>query len=33
MPEGFLSYFKDWEKKIGAFIEFKGDPVSVCGGG
>ncbi|MDR0877392.1 MAG: aspartyl/glutamyl-tRNA amidotransferase subunit A [Treponema sp.] len=25
LPEGFLSYVKEWEEKIGAFIEFKGD--------
>jgi aspartyl-tRNA(Asn)/glutamyl-tRNA(Gln) amidotransferase subunit A len=24
-PEGFISYCKEWEKKIGAFIEFQGD--------
>ncbi|GHU92929.1 glutamyl-tRNA(Gln) amidotransferase subunit A [Spirochaetia bacterium] len=22
LPEGFLSYFKEWEDKVGAFIEF-----------
>jgi aspartyl-tRNA(Asn)/glutamyl-tRNA(Gln) amidotransferase subunit A len=26
LPEGFLSYFNEWEEKIGAFIEFKPDP-------
>ncbi|MDR1505854.1 MAG: aspartyl/glutamyl-tRNA amidotransferase subunit A [Treponema sp.] len=25
-PEGFLSYAGDWEEKIGAFIEFAGEP-------
>lgn len=30
LPEGFLSYFNAWEEKIGAFIEFKRDPVSPC---
>ncbi|MDR3138215.1 MAG: Asp-tRNA(Asn)/Glu-tRNA(Gln) amidotransferase subunit GatA, partial [Treponema sp.] len=26
LPEGFLSYFEEWEKKIGSFIEFKAAP-------
>jgi aspartyl-tRNA(Asn)/glutamyl-tRNA(Gln) amidotransferase subunit A len=26
-PEGFLSYFNDWEEKIGAFIEFRHEPL------
>jgi aspartyl-tRNA(Asn)/glutamyl-tRNA(Gln) amidotransferase subunit A len=26
LPEDFLSYFEDWEKKIGSFIEFKAVP-------
>jgi aspartyl-tRNA(Asn)/glutamyl-tRNA(Gln) amidotransferase subunit A len=25
-PEGFASYFEDWEKKIGAFIEYNPEP-------
>jgi aspartyl-tRNA(Asn)/glutamyl-tRNA(Gln) amidotransferase subunit A len=25
LPEGFLSYFKEWEDKVGAFIEFAAD--------
>ncbi|GHU08267.1 hypothetical protein FACS1894151_03900 [Spirochaetia bacterium] len=25
LPEGYLPYFKTWEEKIGAFIEFKGE--------
>ncbi|GHV80450.1 glutamyl-tRNA(Gln) amidotransferase subunit A [Spirochaetia bacterium] len=25
LPEGYLPYFKAWEEKIGAFIEFKDD--------
>jgi aspartyl-tRNA(Asn)/glutamyl-tRNA(Gln) amidotransferase subunit A len=28
VPEGFLAYCSEWEAKIGAFIELKGDPVS-----
>jgi aspartyl-tRNA(Asn)/glutamyl-tRNA(Gln) amidotransferase subunit A len=26
LPEDFLPYFEDWEKKIGSFIEFKAAP-------
>jgi aspartyl-tRNA(Asn)/glutamyl-tRNA(Gln) amidotransferase subunit A len=26
LPGDFLSYFEDWEKKIGSFIEFKAAP-------
>jgi aspartyl-tRNA(Asn)/glutamyl-tRNA(Gln) amidotransferase subunit A len=34
LPEGFLSYFEDWEKKIGSFIEFKaGEPEHFSGEG
>jgi aspartyl-tRNA(Asn)/glutamyl-tRNA(Gln) amidotransferase subunit A len=25
LPEGYLSYFKEWEEKIGSFIEFAAD--------
>ncbi|MFP3040248.1 aspartyl/glutamyl-tRNA amidotransferase subunit A [Treponema primitia] len=25
LPEGYLPYFKTWEEKIGAFIEFSGE--------
>ncbi|MDR1899695.1 MAG: Asp-tRNA(Asn)/Glu-tRNA(Gln) amidotransferase subunit GatA, partial [Treponema sp.] len=27
MPEGFASYFREWEERIGAFIEFAPDGV------
>jgi aspartyl-tRNA(Asn)/glutamyl-tRNA(Gln) amidotransferase subunit A len=26
LPEGYLSYFKTWEEKIGAFIQFEPEP-------
>ncbi|MFP3090479.1 aspartyl/glutamyl-tRNA amidotransferase subunit A [Treponema sp. TIM-1] len=26
LPDGFLSYCKEWETRIGAFIEFKDEP-------
>ncbi|MDR1148091.1 MAG: Asp-tRNA(Asn)/Glu-tRNA(Gln) amidotransferase subunit GatA, partial [Spirochaetaceae bacterium] len=25
LPEAYLSYARDWEKRIGAFIEFRPD--------
>jgi aspartyl-tRNA(Asn)/glutamyl-tRNA(Gln) amidotransferase subunit A len=28
LPEGFLSYFKEWEEKINAFIEWRPDAAS-----
>ncbi|GHV60136.1 glutamyl-tRNA(Gln) amidotransferase subunit A [Spirochaetia bacterium] len=34
LPEGFLSYFKEWEDKVGAFIEFadlRSDAVCLSG--
>ncbi|MDR2029494.1 MAG: aspartyl/glutamyl-tRNA amidotransferase subunit A [Treponema sp.] len=33
LPGGFLSYYQEWEKRIGAFIEFKDDPDEPEGGG
>jgi aspartyl-tRNA(Asn)/glutamyl-tRNA(Gln) amidotransferase subunit A len=32
LPEGYLSYAAAWEKKIGAFIQFKPDPAGDPGG-
>jgi aspartyl-tRNA(Asn)/glutamyl-tRNA(Gln) amidotransferase subunit A len=26
LPDGFLSYYTEWEDRIGAFIEFRDDP-------
>ncbi|WP_010257527.1 amidase family protein [Treponema primitia] len=32
LPEGYIPYFKTWEEKIGAFIEFKPEKVTDTGG-
>jgi aspartyl-tRNA(Asn)/glutamyl-tRNA(Gln) amidotransferase subunit A len=32
LPEGYLSYFQEWEKRIGAFIEFNPGAAPSTGG-